>query len=227
MKQRVALVGSALVVVVGFGLSTPAAAHAQARTQPQGARPAATPQPELPVQPGAAQSGPTNELQPTPKFNIDYFHGEWNFEGIVPESPLGEGGPITGTETIADVYDGRFWLLTIKGEGPEGPYTGNGIIVYNDTFSGQAFMRYELTRGLSLLKTGAVGCDLGGNCDMYFETPPFEHKGSTIRLRGRYYMTSPASYRVTTEISVDKGEYKNFGTTSFTKNLKATVKAIK
>jgi len=40
-------------------------------------------------------------------------------------------------------------------------------------------------------------------------------------------MTSPASYRVSTEISVDKGEYRNFGTIMYTKNLKANVKAIK
>jgi hypothetical protein len=221
MEHRVGSAWS--VVVIGFVLSAPASARAG---QSQGTRPAPNP-PDGQVQVGATQGGPTNELQPTPKFNMDYFHGEWNFETNVSESPLGEGGPMTGTETIMDVYDGRFWLLSIKGDGPEGRYTGNGVMIYNDGFAGQAFTRYEFTRGLSLIKTGTLGCDLGGNCDMYWETPPFEHNGSVVRLRGRYYLTSPASYRVTTEISVDKGEYRNFGTVSYTKNLKADVKAIK
>jgi hypothetical protein len=40
-------------------------------------------------------------------------------------------------------------------------------------------------------------------------------------------MTSPASYRVSTETSVDKGEYRNLGAIMYTKNLKANVRAIK
>ena len=143
------------------------------------------------------------------------------------ESPLGAGGPTSGSETIRNVLDGRFWDISIKGEGPEGPFTGKGIITYQDSFAGQSYMRYEITRGIALLKSGNLGCDLGGTCSLYFETPPFEHNGSRIQLKGRYYLTSPFSYRVTTEIAVDKGEYRNWGTTWYTKNEKAKPAAIK
>ena len=88
-------------------------------------------------------------------------------------------------------------------------------------------MRYEITRGIPLLRTGNVGCDLGGTCNLYFETPPFEQNGSRIQLRGRYYLTSPFSYRVTTEIAVDKGEYRNWGTVWYTKNENVHPQAIK
>src|ERR1041385_1313488 len=180
------------------------------------------------VQPGATQGAAlTNVTDAQPKFNMDYFVGEWNFESTVSESPLGAGGPISGSETVRNVLDGRFWDITIKGEGPEGPFTGKGIITYQDSFAGQSYMRYEITRGIALLKTGNLGCDLGGTCNLYFETPPFEHNGSRIQLKGRYYLTSPFSYRVTTEIAVDKGEYRNWGTVWYTKNEKVKPPAVK
>jgi len=210
--------------------SVTAWAELQAEAQ-GGSRPATTRQEERQrreVQPGAKQGAVlTDVTDAQPKFNMDYFVGQWNFESTVSESPLGAGGPISGSETIRNVWDGRFWDITIKGEGPEGPFTGNGIITYQDGFSGQSYMRYEITRGIALLRTGNVGCDLGGTCNLYFETPPFEHNGSRIQLRGRYYLTSPFSYRVTTEIAVDKGEYRNWGTMWYTKDEKAKLPAVK
>ena len=204
----------------------------QAGTQSQGGdRPATTRREERQrkeVQPGATQGAIlTDVTDAQPKFNMDYFVGEWTFESNMSESPLGAGGPISGSEIIRNVLDGRFWDISIKGEGPEGPFTGKGIITYQDSFAGQSYMRYEITRGIALLKTGNLGCDLGGTCSLYFETPPFEQNGSRVQLRGRYYLTSPFSYRVTTEIAVDKGEYRNWGTTWYTKNEKAKPQPIK
>jgi len=212
--------------------SVSAWAELQAGTQSQGGgRPATTRREERQrkeVQPGATQGAIlTDVTDAQPKFNMDYFVGEWTFESNMSESPLGAGGPTSGSETIRNVLDGRFWDISIKGEGPEGPFTGKGIITYQDSFAGQSYMRYEITRGIALLKSGNLGCDLGGTCSLYFETPPFEHNGSRIQLRGRYYLTSPFSYRVTTEIAVDKGEYRNWGTTWYTKNEKAKPAAIK
>jgi len=212
--------------------SVSAWAGLQAANQSQGgSRPAPTRQEERQrreVQPGSTQGAAlTNVTDAQAKFNMDYFVGVWNFESNLSESPLGAGGPMSGSETIRNVWDGRFWDITIKGEGPEGPFTGKGIITYQDSFSGQSYMRYEVTRGIALLRTGNLGCDLGGTCNLYFETPPFEHNGSRVQLRGRYYLTSPSSYRVTTEIVVDKGEYRNWGTTWYTKDEKAKPPAIK
>jgi len=212
--------------------SVSAWAGLQAANQSQGgSRPAPTRQEERQrreVQPGSTQGAAlTNVTDAQAKFNMDYFVGVWNFESNLSESPLGAGGPMSGSETIRNVWDGRFWDITIKGEGPEGPFTGKGIITYQDSFSGQSYMRYEVTRGIALLRTGNLGCDLGGTCNLYFETPPFEHNGSRVQLRGRYYLTSPSSYRVTTEIAVDKGEYRNWGTTWYTKDEKAKPPAIK
>lgn len=179
-------------------------------------------------QPGATQGGVlTTEVDAQSKFNADYFVGEWTFEASVSESPLGMGGPMSGKEIVRNVWDGRFWDITIKGEGPDGPFTGKGVIIYQDTFAGQSYTRYEVTGGIALLRTGNLGCDLGGTCNLHFETPPFEHNGARVQLRGRYYLTSPFAYRVTTEISVDRGEYRNWGTVRYTKDEGARPTAIK
>ena len=230
MKRRPGFV--LLSFAFSFVLSATFWTQLQAGAQSQGAsRPATTQQEDRQQrepQPGARQGGVlTSETDAQAKFNMDYFVGEWNFEASVSESPLGVGGPMSGSETVRNVWDGRFWDITIKGEDADGPFTGKGIIVYQDSFAGQSYTKYEITRGIAVLRTGTLGCDLGGTCNLHFETPPFEHNGSRIQLRGRYYLTSPFAYRVTTEISVDKGEYRNWGTVRYTKDEKAKPPAIK
>lgn len=205
------------------------AAPLSARQRPQAPR--ETPQEERQrrePQPGSTQGANlTTEADAQPKFSMDYFVGAWKFEASVPESPLGTGGPISGTEIVRNVWDGRYWDLEIKGDGPDGPFTGRGVILYQDTFAGQSYTRYEVTRGVAILRTGTLGCDLGGTCNLHFETPPFEHDGARVQLRGRFYLTSPFAFRVTTEISVDRGEYRNFGTMWYTKDESVKPAAIK
>jgi len=221
----------ACLLVCGCLVAVPASAERQSAVQTQGDRRPETPQEERQrrePQPGATQGAAlTAETDAQPKFNMDYFVGAWTFEASVSESPLGAGGPMSGSETIRNVWDGRFWDITIKGEGPDGPFMGKGVILYQDTFAGQFYTRYEFTRGIAVLRTGHLGCDLGGTCNLHFETPPFDHNGSRVQLRGRYYLTSPFAYRVTTEISVDRGEFRNFGTAWYTKDEAAKPDPIK
>ena len=160
---------------------------------------------ELQTQSSVGQKGaPTSSRDATPKFNMDYFVGEWEFESNLAETPLGAGWPESGTETVRNIYDGRFWDVRIKGGNDRAPVTGAGVLIYQDSFAGQFFARHQVVGGVSLLMTGEVGCDLGGTCNVYFETPPFEQNGSLLRLKGRYYLTSPVSYRLQLQISIDK-----------------------
>ncbi len=177
---------------------------------------------------GAEQKGaPTSNRDATPKFNLDYFVGEWKFESNLADSPLGAAWPESGTETVRNVYDGRFWDIRIKGDNDRAPVTGVGVVMYQDNFAGQFFARHQAVGGLALLMTGEVGCDLGGTCNMYFETPPFEQNGSLLRLKGRYYLTSPVSYRLQLQISINKEPYTNLGTVLYTKNESVKVNSIK
>ncbi len=139
MRSRLVL----LSLISCYLFSVTAWAGLQAGTQSQGGgRPAPTRREERQrkeVQPGATQGAIlTDVTDAQPKFNMDYFVGVWTFESNMSESPLGAGGPTSGSETIRNVLDGRFWDLSIKGEGPEGPFTGKGIITYQDSFVGQS-----------------------------------------------------------------------------------------
>src|SRR3989442_13379739 len=128
--------------------SVTAWAELQAGAQ-AGSRPATTRREERQrreVQPGATQGAVlTDVTDAQPKFNMDYFVGEWNFESNVSESPLGAGGPISGSETVRNVLDGRFWDITIKGERTDGPLTVQGIVLYHDRLSCKSYTRYEIT----------------------------------------------------------------------------------
>ena len=174
-----------------------------------------------------SSSVPTSSRDPTPKFNMNYFVGEWKFDSDLAETPLGSALLGSGTEVVRNVYDGRFWDVRIKGDGERASMTGFGVIMYQDTFMGQGFVRYQVFGGFPLLMTGELGCDLGGTCNMYFETTPFEHNGSLLRLKGRYYMTSPVSYRLQLQISVDKEAYTNIGTIIYTKNESVKLNVVK
>ena len=222
MSRRSRLV--LVVLVSGFLFSVPARAQHQAEPQSEAQVEEKGDEP----QPGATQGGVTTaETDAQPKFDMDYFVGEWTFESTMSDSPLGMGGPVSGRETVRNTWDGRFWDLAIAGEGPEGPFSGQGVMMFQDTFAGQSFARYEFTTpGVATLKTGLVGCDAGGSCNLLFETPPFEHQGSLLQLTGRYYLVSPFRYRVTTQISIDKGAYRNLGTVWYAKDLDAEVEAI-
>lgn len=138
-----------LVFISCYLVSVPAWAQRQTGVESQRSQ-------EVRPQPGATQAGPTSDLAPAPKFNPDYFVGEWTFDGALAESPLGEGGPRSGTEIVRKGWDGRLWEIAITGEGPDGaPFTGDGIFLFEDSFfAGQSFMRYEVNQGLPPRKSG-------------------------------------------------------------------------
>jgi hypothetical protein len=98
--------------------------------------------------------------------------------------------------------------------------------MYLDTAAGQYAIRHEVTRDLSLLMAGMLGGDLGGTYSHFWESPPIQHNGARISLKGRTLLTSPAAYRVNLQISVDGSEYQNFGSMFYTKELSAEPRAM-
>ena len=67
------------------------------------------------------------------------------------------------------------------------------------------------SRGVTMLKGGAVRGDLGGYYTILFESAPFEYKGSTLRLRTTTTLLSPLNFRVRAQLSVDGGPFVSFG----------------
>ena len=162
---------------------------------------------------------PTESGDEIPIFDYDtYFPGDWEFEWRVPESPLGSGGRIEGTESYSRSEDGRYFTSQIEARGPDGPFTVNSEIIY--LAEQKVFARYETdSRGFDLFKAGRIGGDLGGFYTIHYETPPFEVDGRVVQLRLVTRLVSPVNYRVESRISVDGGPFMNFGTAWWTKNV--------
>ena len=68
------------------------------------------------------------------------------------------------------------------------------------------------SRGFRLLKIGRVGGDPGGYASHFWETAPITRQASQVRLKGRTLVSSPDSFRLQMQISVDGGPFTNFGT---------------
>ncbi len=162
---------------------------------------------------------PTEAGDEVPTFDYDaYFPGAWTFEWRVPDSPLGLGGLITGTETFEPGSDGRNYRATVVAEGPEGPFTTGSTIIY---LAGQrAFVRHDAdSRGFAMLRAGRIGGDLGGFYTIHYETAPFDANGQQVRLRMTTRLVSPVNYRVESRISVDGGPFTNFGNAWWRKSV--------
>ena len=161
-------------------------------------------------------SRPTEPTDPMPPPNLDYFLGAWSFEWNVPESPLGPAGKIKGKETYRKLPNSTRWESLIEGEGPTGTIKGRATTDYNE--KEKKVTRFETgIFGVSIVRTGPIGGDLGGYYTIYWESAPIKKDGKTIRLKGKTQMLSPASYRLQVQISVDGGPFTNFGNPWFQK----------
>lgn len=162
---------------------------------------------------------PTESGDEIPLFDYDaYFPGTWEFEWRVPESPLGSGGMIEGTEVFESGQDGRYYTSRIVARGPDGEFTADSRIIY--LAEQKAFSRYEVdSRGFELFKAGRVGGDLGGFYTVHYETPPFDVNGQQVQLRMTTRLVSPVNYRVESRISIDGGPFTNYGNAWWTKNV--------
>ena len=168
------------------------------------------------VQQTPQQPRPTQQGDPMPPPNMDYFVGTWSFEWIMPESVLGGGGKFKGTETYKRVLNGPVYESEIKGDGPDGPFEGKAITTYDE--KERIVSRYEvMSYGMAAFKSGSIGGDLGGYYTIHWESPTFKKDGKMVKLKGKTQMLSPAHYRLLVEISIDGGPYTSLGNPWFRK----------
>jgi hypothetical protein len=161
-------------------------------------------------------SGKTKPSDKMPPPDMDYFVGTWSFEWNVPDSALGPGGKMKGTETYKKAMPSGVYESEIQGEGPQGPFQGRALTSYDP--DQKLVSRYETySYGLSVLKTGPIGGDLGGYYTIYWESQPIKKDGHVIKMKGKTLMRSPASYRVETQISIDDGPFSSYGSPWFEK----------
>ena len=206
MRRR-AVRSTALAGLVATMVLAPAVGRAQ---------PAQTQRPEGQI---PDRGRPTARGDEIPVFDYDaYFPGTWEFEWRVPESPLGSGGMIEGTEVYAPSEDGQYYTSQIDARGRDGPFTSASRIIY--LAEQKTFTRYDTdSRGFEIFRAGRIGGDLGGFYTIHYETPAFEVNGQQVQLRMITRLVSPVNYKVEARISIDGGPFTNFGNAWWTKNV--------
>ena len=143
-------------------------------------------------------------------FDPHYFVGRWEFEGVLPDSPLGESGEFVGTETIRHLEGCTYESHTVATiEDVEVQISSR--LIY-DRRAGYLVRIEEDSRGFQLVKVGSVGGDPGGIFSHYWQVPAISRGGSDVRLKGRTYLSSPDAFRNRVQISVDDQPFVSFGT---------------
>ena len=168
--------------------------------------------PQLPKGQMPELGRPTESTDKVPLFNFDdyFLGGKWTFEWLVPETPLGPAGSITGATTYTAIEGGKFYQARTDATGPTGRFTVTERIAYQK--ENKAIARYVTnSRGFSYLQTASVGGDLGGFYNFYFESEPFTFNGRTIRIRDAVRLVSPVNYKIAETISIDGGRFINYG----------------
>ncbi len=149
------------------------------------------------------------------RFNPQYFVGKWTIEGVLPESPLGPAGDISGVETVR-FTSGCTYDSAMQAKGPAGAFTVKSLQVY-DRQAGYLVRQEQDSRGFQLLKVGSMGGDAGGYFSHHWDAPEFTYKGKRVHLRGTTFLSSPDNYRLRMQISVDGQLFQNFGTLWWTR----------
>jgi hypothetical protein len=165
---------------------------------------------------------PTKAEDELPPFNFDdYFVGKWTFEWDVPEGPLGESGRITGTTVYSAIEAGKFYQADTEAKGPGGAFKIHELIAYHK--EEKALSRHVTdSRGFSYLQLAAIGGDLGGIYNIFFDGSPFTFNGRTIRIKHALRLLSPYNYKVATTVSVDGGAFRNYGNPWWRKDAAAS-----
>ena len=160
---------------------------------------------------------PTRPNDEQPLFNFDeYFLGTWKFEWDVPEGILGPSGTIKGSVIYKHV-DGPFFAAETTASGPGGAFTVRETIAYRK--EGKTVARWLTdSRGFTYQQLAAVGGDLGGYFNIYYEGAPFSFKGRTVRIKNALRLVSPLRYRNQASVSVDAGPFVNYGNPWFEKD---------
>jgi hypothetical protein len=176
--------------------------------------------PQLPKSQMPDLGRPTRPDDQQPLFDFEeYFPGTWKFEWDVPEGILGPSGTIKGTVVYKRI-DGPFFEATTAASGPSGQFTIKETIAYRK--EGKTVARWLTdSRGFTYQQLAAVGGDLGGYFNIYYESAPFSFKGKTVRIKNGLRLVSPIRYRNQASVSVDGGPFVNYGNPWYEKDSTA------
>lgn len=151
----------------------------------------------LTVSVAAASAQPPQMPPPGPEHKaLERWVGTWKMEGTMKPSPLGPGGPFTGTETCRMFEGGYHLVCDTEGTGPFGPMKGHMILTW-DRAGGQ--YRYIAINNMADAEL-ATGTRSG---DTWTWTSTTEMGGQTMHSRFIMTETSPTTDKMVWEMSMD------------------------
>ena len=139
--------------------------------------------------------------KPAPELEkAKFFLGDWKISGDVKPGPMGPGGKFTGTQQ-GQLMPGKFFVV-LNSNTNMGPMkiTGPGYRGYNP--EEKVYTYHEFSSDGDMV-------DARGTLDGDIWTWTSEEKMQGKVMKGRFIekMTSPTSYDIKFEASVDGGEY--------------------
>lgn len=149
------------------------------------------------------------DLSPVQK--LDYFVGQWKFEMVARESPLGPGGELKGQMTFDRVLDGTFLESRFETETGQDVLRGNGFIGFDPASKLYTYFEYR-NNGIVMFNTGTWT-----GPGIRLEAVPVQVKGQTLRLRRAISVISENTFTLVEEFSQDGGPFQRLGNGTFTK----------
>jgi hypothetical protein len=139
----------------------------------------------------AAAPGPEHK-------RLEYFLGQWDYQGEVKDSPLGPGGKNSGTETCEWFAGGFHLVCRTKGTGPKGASTSQGIMGYD--MGRKAYTYHAISNhGDNIFVRGNV------SGKVWTWTDEMTIEGKPVKVRATVTEESATSYSFKLEVSAGGG----------------------
>jgi hypothetical protein len=162
--------------------------------------------------PGQQQPPARREVpQPQQKQSINYFVGQWTFNWIGRESPLGPA-PREGTITFTLRPDGKTLDVKTVGKADGKPFTESSVVTFDDATKMMTFSE-RLGNGVQVRSTA----DWRSPISIRFTVEPIKVKNQTLALKRVISVVAAHSFTVAEELSEDGGPFVRLGSAIYTK----------
>jgi hypothetical protein len=163
--------------------------------------------------PDAAPARPQRRDVPQPqqKQSLDYFVGQWSFDWIGRESPLGPG-PREGITTFTRNADGTSLTFRTEGKADGKPYSETGSVTFDEATKMLTFTQ-RLGNGIQIQSKG----DWRSPISIRFTVDPIKVKNQTLMLRRMISVVAAHSFTVAEELSEDGGPFVRLGSAVYSK----------
>jgi len=149
--------------------------------------------------------------QPQQKQSISYFVGEWTFNWIGRESPLGPA-PREGTTTFTLRPDGKSLDAKTVGKSDGKPFTESAVVTFDDATKMMTFSE-KLANGVQVRSTA----DWRSPISIRFTAEPIKVKSQTLALKRVISVVAAHSFTVSEELSEDGGPFVRLGSAIYSK----------